>query len=239
MPRDRKQPTTGCIAIAFGGRARGSGRRDGTPVPICARRAGRKSGFVRMRDRWRQTGSALPARDRRPVRRNPRQALRDAHPEAAPIANVPTSLPSGTVTLLFTNIEGSTPLTQRLPDAIKVALARQYAILKRAIAAFGGRVFNFVGDAFCGAFMLAASAACAAIAARRAPAAGARAARAHLPVRRAGRIKPAQRALRRYQALTRDANAMHWGAPWRTCCRGRWTRHAARRRTRSVRSMLR
>ena len=43
------------------------------------------------------------------------------------------ALPSGTVTVLFTDIEGSTRLFQQHPDAMKVAIARHHALLERAI----------------------------------------------------------------------------------------------------------
>ena len=38
-------------------------------------------------------------------------------------------LPSGMVTFLFTDIEGSTPLWEREPDQMHFALARHHAIL--------------------------------------------------------------------------------------------------------------
>ena len=43
------------------------------------------------------------------------------------------ALPSGTVTFLFTDIEGSTRLFQQHPDAMKVAIARHHALLEHAI----------------------------------------------------------------------------------------------------------
>ena len=60
--------------------------------------------------------------------------------------------PTGTVTFLFTDIEGSTKLWEQHPDAMRVALARHDAILRQAIADCGGYVFKTVGDAFCAAF---------------------------------------------------------------------------------------
>ena len=44
-----------------------------------------------------------------------------------------SDLPSGTVTFLFTDIEGSTKLWERCPDAMRLALARHDVILKVAI----------------------------------------------------------------------------------------------------------
>ncbi len=42
--------------------------------------------------------------------------------------------PSGTVTFLFTDIEGSTRRWEDDPDAMRVALARHDAIVREAIA---------------------------------------------------------------------------------------------------------
>jgi hypothetical protein len=61
-------------------------------------------------------------------------------------------LPSGTVTFLFTDIEGSTDLAQKYPDALPALLARHHAIVRRAIQTHNGHVFNIIGDAFCVAF---------------------------------------------------------------------------------------
>ena len=62
------------------------------------------------------------------------------------------ALPSGVVTFLFTDIEGSTRLIQRHGEAMQAALARHHAILRDAIRAHAGQVFNVVGDAFCSSF---------------------------------------------------------------------------------------
>ena len=59
--------------------------------------------------------------------------------------------PTGTVTFLFTDIEGSTKLWERHPSAMHTALARHDEILQRAIGSRGGYVFKTVGDAFCAA----------------------------------------------------------------------------------------
>jgi predicted ATPase/class 3 adenylate cyclase len=62
------------------------------------------------------------------------------------------SLPSGTVTFLFTDIEGSTKLAQQYPDAMPTLLARHHEILRQCINAQNGYVFQIIGDAFCVAF---------------------------------------------------------------------------------------
>jgi predicted ATPase/class 3 adenylate cyclase len=62
------------------------------------------------------------------------------------------SLPSGTVTFLFTDIEGSTKLAQQFPDAMPVLLARHNQILHQSIEEHNGYVFQVVGDSFAAAF---------------------------------------------------------------------------------------
>jgi class 3 adenylate cyclase len=54
--------------------------------------------------------------------------------------------PSGTVTFLFTDIEGSTELAQHYPDQLPALLARQHAILRDAINEHHGLVFKIIGD---------------------------------------------------------------------------------------------
>jgi class 3 adenylate cyclase len=61
-------------------------------------------------------------------------------------------LPTGTITFLFTDIEGSTPLWEREPEKMAVALQIHNAVLRQAIEANGGAVFKTVGDAFQSAF---------------------------------------------------------------------------------------
>jgi class 3 adenylate cyclase len=77
-------------------------------------------------------------------------------------------LPTGTVTFLFTDIEGSTRLWERDASAMKSALVRHDEILKEAIETNGGFVFKSVGDAFCAAFSNVSDALEAAISAQRA-----------------------------------------------------------------------
>ena len=77
-------------------------------------------------------------------------------------------LPTGTVTFLFTDIEGSTPLWEREPDQMRLALARHHAILRTTIANHGGHAYKTIGDAFQAAFALPAQAVAAALAAQRA-----------------------------------------------------------------------
>src|SRR5262249_34583691 len=91
-----------------------------------------------------------------------------AEPLATPEATPTTSLPAGTVTFLFTDIEGSTQLWEQHPQAMARALAQHHVLLRTAIEAHGGQVFQIIGDAFCAAFPSAPSAMLAALAAQRA-----------------------------------------------------------------------
>jgi len=75
--------------------------------------------------------------------------------------------PSGTVTLLFTDVEGSTRLWDAERDAMAAALRRHDEILRDAIEGAGGYVFKTVGDAFCAAFSSARAGLDAALAAQK------------------------------------------------------------------------
>ena len=79
-----------------------------------------------------------------------------------------TVLPTGSVTFLFTDVEGSTRLFQQDPEAMKDALARHHALVQGAIGAHRGHVFHVLGDGFCSAFEDAGDALQAALAAQRA-----------------------------------------------------------------------
>lgn len=76
--------------------------------------------------------------------------------------------PTGTVTFLFTDIEGSTRLWEQRPEAMGLALARHDAQLRQAIEGHQGYVFKTVGDAVCAAFATAREALDAALAGQRA-----------------------------------------------------------------------
>ena len=77
-------------------------------------------------------------------------------------------LPTGTVTLLFTDIEGSTRLWEAHAAAMRAALARHDALLRHCIDDHDGHVFKTGGDAFCAAFHTASDALAAALDAQRA-----------------------------------------------------------------------
>jgi predicted ATPase/class 3 adenylate cyclase/tetratricopeptide (TPR) repeat protein len=75
--------------------------------------------------------------------------------------------PTGTVTFLFTDIEGSTTLWELHPAAMQAALSRHNAILHNAIGNQDGQVFKMIGDAFQAAFAHPTGALLAAIDAQR------------------------------------------------------------------------
>ncbi len=60
--------------------------------------------------------------------------------------------PTGTVTFLFSDIEGSTQRWDRDREAMQDAVRRHDALMKKAIAQHDGYVFKTIGDAFCTAF---------------------------------------------------------------------------------------
>ena len=70
--------------------------------------------------------------------------------------------PSGTVTFLFTDIEGSTQRWERDRAAMQANVRRHDAIVRAAIESHDGYVFKTIGDAFCAAFALAPDAVAAA-----------------------------------------------------------------------------
>jgi class 3 adenylate cyclase len=77
-------------------------------------------------------------------------------------------LPTGTVTFLFTDIEGSTRLLRELGDAYAEALAEHRRLLREAFTVHGGVEVDTQGDAFFVAFARARDAVAAAVDAQRA-----------------------------------------------------------------------
>jgi predicted ATPase/class 3 adenylate cyclase len=76
--------------------------------------------------------------------------------------------PSGTVTFLFSDIEGSTQRWESERIAMQGAVRRHDALIRKAIEARAGYVFKTIGDAFCAAFARAEEAVAAAVDAQRA-----------------------------------------------------------------------
>ncbi len=73
-------------------------------------------------------------------------------------------LPNGTVTFLFTDLEGSTRLWEEHPEAMKDSLARHDEILRDAVESNGGYVVKLTGDGVHAAFGTADAAVAAAVA---------------------------------------------------------------------------
>ena len=77
--------------------------------------------------------------------------------------NAVSIIPVGTVTFLFTDLEGSTRTWEQQGRAMSAALARHDAIVRQACVGNNGYVFKTLGDAFCVAFGAAHDALAAAI----------------------------------------------------------------------------
>ena len=76
--------------------------------------------------------------------------------------------PSGVVTFLFTDIEGSTRRWETDPDATRAALKTHDEVMREAIKAYQGWLFKHTGDGVCAAFASPRCAVDAAVAAQRA-----------------------------------------------------------------------
>jgi predicted ATPase/class 3 adenylate cyclase len=105
------------------------------------------------------------------------------HPEA--VMAEPSALPSGAVTFLFTDVEGSTWRWQQDPTAMRAAIAWHDALLRQTVTAHGGVLYKHVGDAAQAAFASPRDALLAAVDAQRALRADAWRATDPLPVRMA------------------------------------------------------
>jgi predicted ATPase/class 3 adenylate cyclase len=76
------------------------------------------------------------------------------------------SLPTGTVTFLFTDLESSTRLWEEQPEAMRPALARHDELLVEAVAAHAGQVIKGTGDGLHAVFTTAEAAIGAAVTAQ-------------------------------------------------------------------------
>jgi len=81
---------------------------------------------------------------------------------------VTAAAPSGVVTFLFTDVEGSTRRWESDADSMRAALAIHDEVLRSAIEAQGGFMFKHTGDGVCAAFASPTCAVDAAVAAQRA-----------------------------------------------------------------------
>jgi class 3 adenylate cyclase len=90
------------------------------------------------------------------------------HPiTVSPVEHRTSTLPTGTVTFLFTDVEGSTRLWDAFPDDMRAALAIHDEILTSAAEANGGTVVKHTGDGLFMAFGSATGATHAAVDAQR------------------------------------------------------------------------
>jgi predicted ATPase/class 3 adenylate cyclase len=87
---------------------------------------------------------------------------------AQPVEQPVAALPQGTVTFLFTDIEGSSRLWEQHPRVMPTALARHDALMNEVVTAHSGVVFKTVGDSMLAAFAQAPQALAAALGAQRA-----------------------------------------------------------------------
>ena len=75
------------------------------------------------------------------------RALYDGLLKGTRVARAPAQ-PSGTVTFLFTDIEGSTRLLEKLGDQYAIALSEHHEIMRSAIQKWNGREMDTLGDSF-------------------------------------------------------------------------------------------
>jgi class 3 adenylate cyclase len=135
-------------------------RGESLPYPVTVQRLARALGLTELQRAEFQTASrrepkAAPARE---------PAFRPDLSQLAAIGARTTEI----LTLLFTDIEGSTRRWERHPEAMKVALARHDLLLHGAIESGGGRIFSTAGDGLCAAFSNPLAAVSASMAAQRA-----------------------------------------------------------------------
>ena len=119
---------------------------------LLAQAHGDEAAYRDYRDRYREMATSLGFEGHIEVGRG------DAMTGAAP---------SGVVTFLFTDVEGSTRRWEADADAMRVALAAHDEVLRSAIEAHGGLMFKHTGDGVCAAFSSPRAAVDAAIAAQR------------------------------------------------------------------------
>ena len=88
-------------------------------------------------------------------------------PERDVEANKPQDLPTGTVTFLFTDVEGSTERWHRDEAAMSTALAAHDQVIRSTVESCDGWVFKHTGDGICAVFTSARQAAVAAVQSQR------------------------------------------------------------------------
>ncbi len=85
---------------------------------------------------------------------------------SAGVSAPPAAAPSGVVTFLFTDVEGSTRRWEADAAAMRAALAAHDGVLREAVEKHGGWLFKHTGDGVCAAFASPKSAVDAAVAAQ-------------------------------------------------------------------------
>src|SRR5579864_548369 len=94
-------------------------------------------------------------------------ALKTTHPECETRSHSMSELPTGTLTLLFTDMEGSTRLLQQLGERYTGVLADCRHLLRSAFAQHHGHEVDTQGDAFFVVFARTSDAVAAAVAVQR------------------------------------------------------------------------
>src|SRR3954464_11615781 len=98
----------------------------------------------------------------------PRATMRPQRERLASMRGPMPDLPSGTVTFLFTDIEGSTALWERDRAAMRMVVARHLTILQSLVEAHHGVLYKTIGDGTQSAFASAEDAMRTAVAIQRA-----------------------------------------------------------------------
>src|SRR5215204_3195875 len=119
---------------------------------------------------WPVAQRTAVTRDRDARRAIPRrvQSRRRTGRSASRLSGAAGGPPQGTVTFLFSDVEGSTRLLRQLGERYAAVLADHEQLLQGAFAAHGGREIDTQGDAFFFAFARARDAVAAAVEAQRA-----------------------------------------------------------------------
>src|SRR3954470_3831472 len=105
---------------------------------------------------------AVPQRDR-----NDRRVVSDGAASGSAVYAPVVFPPSGTVTFLLTDIEGSTRRWETDAEAMRLALATHDEVLRASVATCGGYLFKHTGDGIAAAFSSANAAVAAAVDAQR------------------------------------------------------------------------
>ena len=121
-------------------------------------------------------------------------------------------IPTGTVTFLFTDFEGSTRMWDAHRELMQEALNRHDAIMRSSIEFQGDDVFKTVGDAFCASFSSAPAALSAALAIRSALAAERW---GEVPIR----VRMGLHAYRLPLREARSSSPLRCGSFWQISCR--------------------